>query len=296
MESGNVCPFLGRRSERTERVRKLWKNRPLWFAAVLLVLCLVLAALTMGDRRISYTDGLFRSAALPMQEKLYAAQSAVRGFFVRVFHPSELERENTELKEKLNEQAAKLAFYEDTARENARLTELLHFTEANPRLRFMTASVIGRGTNPYIDTLTLNVGTRHGVSEKMAVITSDGVVGRVGEIGPTWCRIRTLSNDDMRISVTVQRTRDEGMYGGLYTLPDGTLGGKLYYLPAEADVRIGDEIVTSGLDEVFPKGLLIGTVVALDEGKGVYDAIVRWDADFAHLEEVLVLIPAGSGA
>ena len=51
-------------------------------------------------------------------------------------------------------------------------------------------------------------------------------------------------------------------------------------------------MITSGLDEVFPKGLLIGTVAALDEGKGIYDAIVRWDADFSHLEEVLVLVPA----
>ncbi|MDO4853420.1 MAG: rod shape-determining protein MreC [Clostridia bacterium] len=277
-------------------MRRLWKNRPLWFAAVFFVLCILLAAATVGDRRVSYTDGLFRSAALPIQEKLYAAQDAVRGFFIRVFHPSELEEENERLKEQLNRQAAQLAFFEDTARENARLTELLNFTDANPSIRFQTAAVIGRSTNPYIDTLTLNVGTRHGVASKMAVITPEGVIGRVSEIGPTWCRVRTLANDDMRISVTVQRTRDEGMYGGLFTLPDGTLGAKLYYLPDDATVRVGDVIVTSGLDEVFPKGLLIGTVVALDEGTGAYDAIVQWDADFSHLEEVLVLVPGGSAS
>lgn len=277
-------------------MRKLWRNRPLWFAALFLVLCILLAAATIGDRRISYTDGLFRSAALPVQEKLYSAQNAVRAFFIRVFNPSELEEENARLKEQLNRQAAKLAFFEDTTRENARLTELLNFHEANPSIRFLTASVIGRGTNPYIDTLTLNVGTRHGISPQMAVITSEGVIGRVSEIGPTWCRVRTLANDDMRISVIVQRTRDEGMYGGLHTLPDGTVGAKLYYLPDEADIRVGDVIVTSGLDEVFPKGLLIGTVAAVDEGTGAYDALVKWDADFSHLEEVLVLSPDGSGS
>ncbi len=274
-------------------MKRLWRNRPLWFAAVLFVLMVLLAAATVGDRRVSYTDGLFRSAALPVQERLYAAQDAVRAFFIRVFNPAELEAENEALREKLSEQATLLAFYEDTARENARLSELLNFTDANPSLRFLTAEVIGRGTNPYVDTLTLNVGTRHGAAEKMAVITSDGVIGRVSEIGPTWCRVRTLANDDMRISVTVRRTRDEGMYGGLVTLPDGTVGSKLYYLPSGADVRVGDVIVTSGLDEVFPKGLYIGTVVALDEGTGAYDAIVRWDADLRRLEEVLVLAPVG---
>lgn len=277
-------------------MRRLWKNRPLWVAAILFALCILLAAATVGDRRVSYTDGLFRSVALPVQEKLYAAQDAVHGFFLRMFNPSALEEENARLKQQLNEQARLLAFYEDTARENARLTELLNFADANPSLRFLTASVIGKGTNPYLDTLTLNVGTRHGASEKMAVITADGVIGRVSEIGPTWCRVRTLANDDMRISVTVQRTRDEGMYGGLVTLPDGSLGAKLYYLPDGADVRVGDVIVTSGLDEVFPKGLLIGTVVALDEGTGAYDAVVQWSADYAHVEEVLVLAPAGSAS
>lgn len=277
-------------------MRKLWKNRPLWFAAAFFVLCILLAAATIGDKRVSYTDGLFRTAALPVQEKLYSAQNAVRAFFIRVFNPSELEEENARLKEQLNQQALKLVFYEDTVRENARLTELLNFYEVNPKLKFLTASVIGKGSNPFLDTLTLNVGTRHGVAAKMAVISAEGVIGRVSEIGPTWCRVRTLANDDMRISVMVQRTRDEGMYGGLFTLPDGTIGAKLYYLPDGADIRVGDVIVTSGLDEVFPKGLMIGTVAALDEGTGAYDAIVKWDADFSHLEEVFVLAPNGDAS
>jgi rod shape-determining protein MreC len=272
-------------------MRKLWKNRPMWIAAVLFALCILLAAATVGDRRISYTDGLFRSAALPVQEKLYAAQEAVRDFFVRVFHPSALEEENARLKEQLLEQAKQLAFYEDTARENARLTELLNFTDANPNLRFLTASVIGKSSNPYIDTLTLNVGTRHGVSEKMAVITPDGIVGRVTEVGPNWCRVRTMCNDKMRISVMVERTRDEGMLGGLYEQDGEIRGTMLYYLPGNADLKVGDRIVTSGVGGYFPKGLYVGTVLSVnEEGKGTHDAIVSMEIDFLHLENALIVI------
>ncbi len=184
-----------------------------------------------------------------------------------------------------------MAFYEDTARENARLTELLNFTDANPQLQFLTAEVIGRGTNPYIDVLTLNVGTRHGVAQRMTVITADGVVGRVGEIGPTWCRVRTLANDDMRISVMVQRTRDEGMLGGLYEEDGILIGLKLYYLPNKADIQVGDIIRTSGIGGFFPKGLYAGTVLSVNEdGKGNYDAIVSLDVDFLHLENALVVV------
>ena len=154
----------------------------------------------------------------------------------------------------------------------------------------MTASVIGRDSNPYIDTIMLNAGSRNGVTEKMAVITPHGVVGRVSEVGPNWCRVKTMCDEKMRISVMVQRTRDEGMLGGLYLEDGERIGTLLYYLPGKADIRVGDTIRTSGIGGVFPKGIYVGTVIAVnEEGKGSYDAIVSMDIDFLHLEEALIV-------
>ena len=270
-------------------MRKLWKNSPMWIALIAIVLLIVLAAFTANGG--AEGDGLFRTAAAPVAAFLHTVQDEVGAFFTRVFTPSLIREENARLKATVLEQEQKLALLDETEKENARLSELLNFTEANPNLHFVTASVIGRDSNPYIDTITLNAGSRSGVTEKMAVITQDGVVGRVSEVGPNWCRVKTMCDEKMRISVMVQRTRDEGMLGGLYEQDGTAVGTYLYYLPGKADVRVGDTIRTSGIGGFFPKGLYVGTVIAVnDEGKGTHDAIVSMDIDFLHLEEALIVV------
>lgn len=271
-------------------MRKLWRNKPLWIALIAIILCLCLAAFTAGERTVRYTDGLFRTAAVSVREWIHGAQTEVGDFLTRVFRPSTLQEENERLSEQLLEAERKLARYEELARENARLTELLHFVSANENLSYITASVIGRDTNPYVETLTLNVGSRHGITQKMAVLTSDGIVGRVSEVGPTWCRVRTMCNEDLRISVMVERTRDEGMVGGLHYLDGQLQGVELYYLPSGADIEQGDRIITSGLGGIFPKGLFVGEILYCNEERsGTHDAVVELAVDFAHVEEVLVL-------
>ena len=100
-----------------------------------------------------------------------------------------------------------------------------------------------------------------------------------------------MFNEDMRISVMVERTRDEGMLGGLILENGQMVGLKLYYLPKDADLQVGDTIVTSGLGGIFPKGLYVGKVIFLaDEDNGEYDACVVSDVDFEHLEEVLIVL------
>ncbi len=270
-------------------MRKLWKNRPMWIALIAIVLLIVLAAYSANGAVAG--DGLFRSALTPVSAFLHGVQEDVGAFFTRVFTPSVLEEENARLRATVLEQTQKLALLDETEKENARLSELLHFADANPNLHFVTASVIGRDSNPYIDTIILNAGSRSGVTEKMAVITADGVVGRVSEVGPNWCRVKTMCDEKMRISVTVQRTRDEGMLGGLYEEDGAIAGTYLYYLPGKADVRVGDTIRTSGIGGFFPKGLYVGTVIAVnDEGRGTHDAIVSMDIDFLHLEEALIVV------
>ena len=155
----------------------------------------------------------------------------------------------------------------------------------------MTATVSARNLNPYVDTITVRGGTRSGITEQMAAVTAQGIVGRVIEVGATYAKIRTMQHEDMRISVMVERTRDEGMLGGLVIENGQLVGLKLYYLPKDADIQVGDTIVTSGLGGIFPKGLYVGKVIFLtDEDNGEYDACVTSDVDFEHLEEVLIIL------
>ena len=272
-------------------MKKLWKNRPILIALLAAALFLVLAALTVGRRTASRTEDVFSSAMLPVQEAVSGVTDRVTDFFTRVFYPSRIQEENERLNQLVAAYERRLILYEAMEQENARLSELLDYTSANSSFYFMTAPISARNMNPYVDTLTIRGGSRSGVSEQMAAVNAQGIVGRVIEVGATYSKIRTLQNDDMRISVMVERTRDEGMLGGLI-IEDGQLVGlKLYYLPKNADLQVGDTIVTSGLGGIFPKGLYVGKVLYLaDEDNGEFDACIVSDVDFEHLEEVLIIL------
>lgn len=272
-------------------MKKLWKNRPALIALIAAGLFLLLSALTVSQREASQAENLFYQAVSPIQEGVNSLTEAVTDFFTRVFFPSALQQKNETLKEELAVSQRKNLLYEETLRENARLSELLDFVGENSSFKYLTASVTAKSLDPYVDTVTINAGSRSGVTEKMAVITAQGIVGRVVEVGATWSKVRTMQNEDMRISVLVERTRDEGMLGGLVLSSGDLVGLKLYYLPKNADIQVGDRIVTSGLGGIFPKGLYVGTVMSLtDDSNGEYDACVGFEVDYEHLEEVLVIL------
>ena len=271
-------------------MKKLWRNRPILIALLAAALFLVLAALTVGRRSASRAEDMFSGAVLPVQEAVSDITDRVTDFFTRVFFPSSIQQENQRLTKLVSAYERRLILYEAMEQENARLAELLDYASANSNFYFMTAPVSARNLDPYVDTITVRGGSRSGITEQMAAVTAQGIVGRIIEVGATYSKIRTMQNEDMRISVMVERTRDEGMLGGLVIENGQLVGMKLYYLPKDADIQVGDTIVTSGLGGIFPKGLYVGKVIFLtDEDNGEYDACVTSDVDFEHLEEVIIL-------
>lgn len=272
-------------------MKKLWRNRPVLIALVSAAVFLALAALTIGRRTAYRGEDLFASALLPIQQGVGELTDEVTDFFTRVFFPSRIQQENALLKRQLSAYERRLMLYEAMEQENARLSELLDYTSANDNFYFLSAPVSAKSIDPYVDTITIRAGSRNGVSEQMAVVNGQGIVGRVIEVGATYSKVRTMQNEDMRISVMVERTRDEGMLGGLVIEEGAVVGLKLYFLPKDADIKVGDTIVTSGLGGIFPKGLYVGKVFQLAaEDNEAYDACVKSEVDFQHLEEVLVVL------
>lgn len=266
-------------------------RKPVAIFILAAILFIILALMTYRDRTAGNEETLFHSAADPVVSFVNGITDTVSDFFTRVFSPSAIQSENKELKNKVAAYERELLLYEEMSRENARLQELLDYVQQNENMRFLTACVTVRSLNPYVDSLTLNVGTRHGVEEQIPVVSGLGLVGHVTEVGNSWCKVHTLMNDEMRISVMVERTRDEGTLGGLILNNGEAVGIKLYYLPENADIAVGDRIITSGIGGKYPKGILIGEVVSLpQEENAAYDACVYPTVDFSHLENVLLIM------
>ncbi len=187
----------------------------------------------------------------------------------------------------LVEQYAKL---EEYAQENERLRQLLDLKDTY-KLEGVGARVIGRSSQAWSQTITLDKGEADGVDTGLTVMGASGVVGQVISTTQNTSVVRLLTDPQSGAAAMVQSTRAEGIVRG-------SLEGLLYLegLPSDAEVNPGDVVLTSGLGGSYAKGLLIGTIVTIDErsGHATRRAVVSANGEVQSLEEVLVVFSADS--
>ncbi|HLK10031.1 MAG TPA: rod shape-determining protein MreC [Candidatus Binatia bacterium] len=179
---------------------------------------------------------------------------------------------------------------QDTARlgeleqENARLHALVDLRETL-RGNVVAAHVVGRDAGTLSRTLVIDRGERDGVAKGAAVLAPSGVVGHVFLAAPDAARVLLITDHNSGVDAVVQRTRARGIVEGQV---DG--GCMLKFVKRTEDVQVGDLIVTSGVDGIFPKGLPVGRVTAVDKrGQGLFQSVeVTPAVDPSALEEVLV--------
>src|SRR5215203_2507800 len=167
----------------------------------------------------------------------------------------------------------------------ARQLELLLGFQKELQVQTIPASVIGASASLDFRGITIDRGTNTGVSANMAVIAPTGLVGRI--VTPTThaSKVQLLIDRNAAAGALVERSRAQGIVIG-----SGVDMLRMDFVPATADVKVGDEIVTSGVDGIYPKGFAIGKVEQVDNGNGIYKAIrVRPSVEFNRLEEVLIV-------
>jgi rod shape-determining protein MreC len=205
------------------------------------------------------------------------------------FHRETYE-ENRRLEERVQQLETELQATSARAREGARLRELLELRRAVP-LETVVAEVVSRDGVPWFRSLTIDKGEADGVVLDAPVVSPTGVVGRVFAVGPHAARVQVLLDRDTGAGVLVERTRVPGVVSGQVSGPAaGAEDLVLKYVPERSDVAVGDLVVTSGLDRIYPKGLVVGRVRYVGKGSGLFrDIRVEPSARFDRLEEVLVV-------
>jgi rod shape-determining protein MreC len=152
-------------------------------------------------------------------------------------------------------------------------------------LKTTAAEIIGVGATPDFRTVTIDKGLLDGLTPDMAVIAPGGVVGRVVTAGPRASKVQLLIDRNAAAGALIERSRSQGVAVGL---GDGRL--RLDYVSDVSDVAVGDVVVTSGIDGIFPKGFIIGRVDAVERSGGGYrEILIKPAVDFSSLEEVLVV-------
>lgn len=197
-------------------------------------------------------------------------------------------RDNQILRARIGELENRLALSSEVESENARLRDLLNYSRQQ-KLHGVTAAVIGGDPTGWVKGVVVDKGSTHGIKPGMAVIHPAGVVGQVVSVSATGAKVLLVSDHSSGVDVLMHEGRARGVVEGA-----GERVCELKFVTKDVDVRVGDTVITSGMDGVYPKGILVGRVSEIGRSvAGLFQPIeVRPAVDFSRLEEVLIVSSA----
>ncbi len=272
---------------------RIFQNK---FFIVCLCVAIVVSGITstfalMGYRSLS--RNIVGTLATPFRLVATLMTNAVGGFGKYFSSIDELTEQNEALKQEnaaLKEQISQSGLIE---KENDRLRDYLSMKSEYPSFSFEEGMVIGREASNYVTVLTLNRGTIHGVEENMPVVTKEGIVGCVSEVGLTWCKVSTILETARSVGVYLPRNQASGILSGDYSMRvDGLC--KLTFVEVDAknaDVQPGDAVYSSGMGSVYPPDLKVGEIVSveIDNVSRTLIASVRPTVNFSEPDYMMII-------
>jgi rod shape-determining protein MreC len=253
------------------------------------VLLTALVGFTRRDELISQTstfENFMIDSLAPLQRGISVMQASVRDVFTHYFANVSASKDNVELQRGVDELKGKLFSFEELARENKRLKDLLSFG-AEIHYEKVLARVIAWDATSDAKVLRLNKGSRDGLRLQSTVVTSEGLVGYVYRLTDHFADVLTILDPNNRVDVLIERTRSHGILEGFST--DRCV---LKYVARSEPVILADNLITSGMGNIYPKGIKVGQIVRIErESYGITQYIeVSPAVYFGRLEEVVVLV------
>lgn len=254
------------------------------FLSVLLSLYIIAPA-AKGQLRADPIGPLLIALMRPFQTGIQAMGGGIRHVYLNYASLRGLGVENERLKARIEQLEAERNRLLEEEATNKRLRELMQFRSELPA-GSVTASVIANSASTWFHSLLLDKGKSAGVDKGMAVISHLGVVGQVVSVTSKNAKVLLITDSHSGVDAIVQRSRARGIVAG--SLENGPI---MKYVKRSDDLQEGDRLVTSGLDGVFPKGLLVGAVSKVNKKSiGLFQHVeVNLAVDPARLEEVLVV-------
>lgn len=258
------------------------------------VLCVQLLGLAVQVRR-GTSEGrdtrLIRiwavDAITPFERAFVWAESGVGNLWHNYFYLRGVRAENRQLKAEIEDMRLRDVRLMQDAAQARRLQTLLAFKEQYiAQGDTVAAQVIGSGASDMSRIITIDKGENAGIKTDMAVITADGIVGKVLMTYPSISQVLLISDQTSGVGAILEKTRTQGVLRGS---PNGEV--MLEKVMSDEQVDVGETVLTSGGDRIFPKGLPVGTVSRVGNGKDLFLNIkIKPAADLSKLEEVLVVV------
>jgi rod shape-determining protein MreC len=261
------------------------RNRRLVLLGAAILVCLVLLTVQSRGHGSRAADGL-ALVTTPIQTVLSKAHRSAFGVWATYLDWKGVRAENRRLREEVERLRVEGLRVSETTEENRRLRELLQLRERLP-LATLPGEVIAREWGGWVRSLTVNRGRGDQVTRLTAVISPEGLIGRVVDVRPGASIVQVLTDPASTVGAHVVRTRTQGIVEG-----DARGSMRLKFMARDgAGIEVGDAVVTSGLGGQFPRGIPVGRVRAIDNrGSALFHyAVLTPAVDFSRIDEVLLV-------
>lgn len=222
----------------------------------------------------------------PFQETITHTINFIQGIWHHYFYLVTVAKQNDQLKKTLSITTERNHQLAEIELSNRRLRKLLNFQQ-NITNQVVAAEVIGKDPSVWFKTIIIDKGRTDGIEKGFPVLIPEGIAGQVIEVAMRHSKVLLIIDPNSAVDALVQRTRSRGLI-------KGGIGGKCLfkYVLRKHEIRVGDAVISSGLDGVYPKGLHIGNISGvIRRNAGIFQEVtVTPNVDFEKLEQVLVML------
>lgn len=255
-------------------------------ALVMVIVPSVFGAMGLGSVLKDCVNVVFS----PGQKLFTLCTDAVDGFVSFFTEFDRIVEENNALRKENSELRDRISKAEEAEEMNDWLYNYLELKREHSDYKFTEASVTAREGGNYMTVFMLDKGSVHGIKKDMPVVTSEGIVGYISEVGTNWSKAVTLLESGSAVGAYVERNGVEGVIEGSFSLAEEGVC-LMSYLSADTDIKVGDRIVSSGYGSLYPRGLVIGTVekVEKDTVSRSITVTVRPEADLTDISRLMII-------
>jgi len=276
----------------TDKAKDRAKKNPRLMLVVLVILHLILISLNRvpGQPDMRYLQRVMMAGATPLQWVASHGVSSVKSVWTGYFDLRGARRENEWLKTRNSQLETQII----ELREKAKLFEQLEALNQSPAVsayQKVSAMVIGRDADDWFKTVVIDRGSLSDIKKDQPVVTADGLVGRVINVSPISSRVLLITDERHGAGAVVAQTTENRLLGALKGKTPSQSLCELRLLAAPGKLENGEQVITSGQDQLYPKGLLIGRIKNLNDSGAIPQSVdVEPAATLQKLETVAVLL------
>ena len=271
-------------------ILKLIKSRFFLISLAVALLLSIVPGVLCAMGQGSYIRSALVTVSTPFRWAFTKVGEGLSGFSMYFRTLEDLRDENEALRAELDGYKNLVYDAELIGEENDFLNSFLGIKEEHVDFLFEDATVIGRESTNYRTVYTLSKGELHGIEVNMPIITEEGLVGHITEVGATWSKAVILTETASAVGGFVERSGVLGVVEGTYELrTEGVC--RMVYIEPDSDIRVGDKVVSSGIGGVYPRGLMIGkiTEITMDEASRTLTATIEPAADLDSISKLMII-------